>query len=190
MNVNTFEDVVQYFVPKMARVCERRYRLYGLPYEDFKQEMYVYLYDKGQAKVRRWLASSPQQNFRIYRSLLDQGLAYGEREKAERVGYHVDDVFWYTPNMISAIMPLVLDDTFTEDSGKIGELVVSVIDVRRVLTDDERDFFLEHNDAHPMWEDTVQRLIGRLGGDRPYVGRRRVMTNAHSQAITKEADHG
>jgi hypothetical protein len=148
--------------------------------------MRVWIYGEGREKVERWLANEPQQTTRIYRSLLDEGLAYAEREKAERVGYSVGDVYWYTPTIIERVMPDVLNPDFTEEAGHIGELTTIVVDIRRVMTPTLYEFFQQSDSADPDWHGQVQHLINLLGSaDRPR--RRRAKSNAQAQAETSEA---
>ena len=182
----TFDQVAATFTRKAAVYVANRYRNYGVEFDDVQQELFVWLYDRGKKKVERWLANEPQQTTRIYRSLLDQGIRYAEREKAAKVGYSADDVYWYTPGTITGLMPLVLDDTFVQENGHVGELITMVVDIRRVMTPEDRDYFLFADEEWADWADRVQVLINRLGGNRPHVGRRRVMSNAQSIAITRD----
>lgn len=183
----TFEHISTLFVRKAANYTGHRYRLYGVEADDVAQEIYVWLYGDGKAKVERWLEGSPQQTTRIYRSMLDKALQYAEQEKAVKVGYRPDDVFWYTASSVEGLMPLVLDATFVQEHGVIGELITMVVDIRRVMNEYDTEFFMQNDDSHPMWADHLRMIVDKLGGNRPYVGRRRAMSNAHSQAITSEA---
>lgn len=183
----TFEDVIASMIPKAAYICFKRYRRFQLPAEDFRSEMYVWVYGDGNAKVLRYLDNG--QNFRLYRSLVDKGCEWGEREKAHTVGYSVDDVFWFTPRMVEGLMPLVLDDTFTQEDYRLGELATAVVDIRRVLRPADRLFFLENDNDSPLWGDAVARVINALGGRSPFQ-RRRVMSNAQAQAITRDTVDG
>lgn len=186
-DVYTFEQISSLFVRKAAGYTAHRYRLYGLEADEIAQEIYVWLYGKGKAKVERWLENEPQQTTRIYRSMLDKALGFAEREKAAKVGYHPDDVYWYTVSSVEGLMPLVLDDTYTQENGHVGELLTMVVDIRRVMTFDDLDYFIKHDESDADYRDQLQVLVNRLGGDRPYVGRRRVMSNAQAQAITTGA---
>lgn len=198
----TFADISAAFVRKAANYVGWRYRHYGVEADDVAQELYVWLYsESGQKKVERWLENEPQQTTRIYRTLLDRGLGYAEREKAVRVGYEVDDVTWYTPNMIEALLPLALDEDYAggldqqkAPGGSHGrkaphegaDLLAMTLDVRGAA---ERSglfgYFLDADSEDADWADNVLTLINFLGGERPYIGRRRVMSNAQSQAITR-----
>jgi hypothetical protein len=209
-HVYVWAEIEKAFVQKAARYCARRYRHYGVEADDVAQEMLAWLYGKGEKKVVNWLSKTPQQTTRIYRSLLDEGLTYGEAEKAERVGYHPDDTLWYTPKMIEAVMPLVLDTTYDglsglaeENSGTGGkakkpsaegnDLMTTVVDVRRALKKCPAWValvFLQSVPDGAGWEDAVQALINVLGGEGPSVGRRRAISNAHAGVITQQGEQG
>lgn len=182
----TFEQIAATFTRKAAVYVANRYRNYGVEADDAQQEIFLWLYGKGTAKVERWLANEPQQTTRIYRSMIDQAVRYAEGEKAARVGYKVDDVYWYTPSSIEGLMPLVLDDTYVQENGHVGELITMVVDIRRVMQPDDYEFFTQNDESDVRWTDRVQTLVNRLGGDRPSIGRRRVISNAQAQAITRE----
>jgi hypothetical protein len=183
----TFDVVSGPWVQRVAGYTSARYRHYQVDPEDVTQEIYAWLYGKGSAKVERWLANDPQQTTRVYRSLLDVALGYAENEKAMKVGYKPDDVWWYTASSVEGLMPLVLDPTFTEKDGHVGELLTSVVDIRRVMYADDIDYFTNSDDTAVDWADRIQDLVNRLGGNRPYVGRRKALSNATAIAITTGA---
>ena len=198
----TWTEVEKAFTVKAARNVTRRYAPYGVTFDDAQQEILVWLYGKGKAKVERWLANEPQQTTRIFRSMIDAAAQYGEREKATRCGYDVEDVEWYTPRMIEGLMPLALDPTFDGTPAKQGdghrtsggglisqgnEALVAVLDIRRALKACPSwvtEMFQLHEPGAAGWDDAVYAVINRLGGDLGRVGRRRVLSNAHAQHIT------
>ena len=182
----TLDAIAARYVFKAAGYLHRRYRMWRIDADDVASEMRVWIYGEGRERVERWLENDPQQTTRIYRSLLDVGLKFCENEKAEKVGYAVSDVYWYTPNSIEKAMPLVLNPDWTEDGGAIGELATIVVDIRRVMTPAHYEFFTYADSADPDWHGHVQDLLNRLGSlDRPR--RRRAMSNAQSIAVTGEA---
>jgi hypothetical protein len=62
-----------------------------------------------------------------------------------------------------------------------------VIDIRRVIgTGELYDYFMQHSETDPAWDDNVQTVIDKLGGDRPTIGRRRAISNAKAIAITSQ----
>lgn len=186
-------DDIHGFVVKAAAYVAYRYRTYRIEQDDIQQEIYVWVYGDGKAKIERWLESDPQQTTRIYRSMLDQGLRYAENEKAAVAGYKPDDVWWYTPAGVEGILPLALDRSFTQANGHVGELITMVIDIRKALdTTDLFGYFTEHlgekeDDRHEDWRVNLQLVIDHLGGERPAVGRRRRLSNAQAQAVTAGA---
>lgn len=204
----SFEDVATRFVRKAANYTAHRYRLYNVEAEDVQQELFVWLFGEGRSRVERWLANDPQQTTRIYRSLLDRALGYAEKEKAIKCGYEVDDITWYTPSMVEALLPLAMDSTYSGLQGKVGEaetsgrrsgkapneggdLLAGVMDIRRAVDscpDWVGDTFLHHEPGAVGWDEAVQTVINYLGGERPYLGRRRPMSNAQAQAITREQE--
>ena len=200
----SFDEISVSFVSKAATYASRRYRRWGVEREDFAQEIFVWLYTPANtARVNQWLDREPQRLTRIYRSLLDVAIRYGEKEKAAHCGYAPDDILWWTPAMVEATLPLALDATFDgitsaapedNDGGKHkkapdegGNLLASVVDVRQALALSPRWVreVLDHDDGYPGWDDAVLHLINQLGGSRlPVVGRRRVITNATAQHRT------
>jgi hypothetical protein len=179
----TYEEIVKVYSQKVARYVVRRYHTYGVELDDVQQEIELWLF-LNEEKVRRWLDNEPQQTTRIYRSMLDAATKYAEREKAQKVGYSVVDVYWYTHNNITNLMPHVLNPDFTEENGRIGELITMVLDVRRVLTPDLIEWFHHHDSEDRLWRSQVGEVIARLNDQKP--ARRRVLSNAHAQHITGE----
>lgn len=184
----TWDDLPGY-VAKASSYVAYRYRRYGVEQSDAAQEMWLWLYmEDNRKRVLKWLSNEPQQTTRIYRSVLDAGLKYAENEKAAVAGYKPDDVWWYTTNGIEVLLPLALDRTFTQDNGRLGEQITAVIDVRKALDDTHLfDWFLDHEDDHEDYRVNLQLVLDYLGGERPLVGRRKVMSNAQSQSITSAA---
>jgi hypothetical protein len=193
----TFDEISVSFVSKAATYAGRRYRRWEVEREDFAQEIFVWLYTPANtARVNQWLDREPQRLTRIYRSLLDVAIRYGEKEKAAHCGYAPDDILWWTPAMVEATLPLALDATFDgitsaapedNDGGKHnkppdegGNLLASVVDVRQALALSPRWVreVLDHGEvlnrdnawnsanAYPGWDDAVLHLVNQLGGSR------------------------
>lgn len=196
--VYTFEDVAKAFTTKAAGYIARRYRNYSVDFDDALQECSLWLYTH-EKKVRNWLSKSPQQTTRIYMEILQAGLRYAEQEKAAVAGYDVEDVMWYTPTLVEGLLPLALDETYVgasedgDDSRKRkprqpdqgGDGLALVMDIRRAIKSEKlTEFFYHHDSTHPLWEMHIQRLVDRLGGNSPYVGRRKPLANSQAIAIT------
>ncbi len=189
MNHYTFDDMPG-FVAKAASYVAHRYRPYGVESDDVSQEIYAWLYGKGRKRVERWLETEDdkaQQTTRIYLSMLAVGRVYAEKEKAARAGYKAEDVWWYTPASLEALIPLALDASFTQSNGQLGELTATVLDIRKAVQECGLwAFFADSTDEHPDYRSNILVVLDKLGGERPVIGRRRVMTNAHAQAVVSE----
>jgi hypothetical protein len=196
--IYTLEDISTVFVQKAAGYAAYRYRHYGVTREDASQEALLWLYAR-EDKVNRWLAKSPQQTTRIYMDMLSAVLRYAEREKAAKAGYDSQDVMWYTVPLVEGLLPLALDDTYTgqsssdDESGKRkprqpnegGDGLALVMDIRRALKGMKlTEFFYHHDSSHPLWDAKLEQLVDYLGGNSPFVGRRRPMSNAQAQFLT------
>lgn len=182
----SYENVTTSFLYKAANYTAGRYRHYGVTVDDCAQEVYLWLAGDGEARVLRWLASSPQQTTRIYMTFLDRMKRYAEKEKAHRAGYHPDDVKWYTTGLIETILPLALEDA-DEDLQIDGDFLVMVIDVRKAIEALHLVEYFRHNDNRaPGWDENTQRVVDYLGGNRSYIGRRSVISNSTAMAITAD----
>ena len=195
----TYSDM-ELFVTRAANWTARRYGQYGVEADDVAQEIRIWLIRGGEKKVRKWLRSSPQQTTRIYLSMLDIARGYAEREKAEQSGYHVEDVTWYSIPLITDLLTYAFDPTFTGEASESEQttytksrkppqegnnLLVMVIDIRSAL---DRcapwvRAALRRNQNEP---EALQILLQELGGSRPYIGQRHVISNAHAQYLTKD----
>lgn len=188
---------------KAAGLVSKRYHGYVL-FEDLTNEVYVWLYEH-RGKVRKWLSSSPQQTTRIFRSFYDAARGYAEQEKALKAGYDVEDIAWYSPQLIEGLLPLALDPDFYPESvnereteapssnrrppSEGGELMTMVIDIRRALDGTGlTDWFLDHDSSSDVWDARIEQLVDHLGGMRPYVGRRKVLSNSAAQAVTRQQE--
>lgn len=191
------------FAKRAAASVMRRYANY-IEYEVLLQEGYVWLL-ANQEKVEGWLAASPQRTTRLFHSLRDYMIALAEQEKAARCGYDPEDVAWYSATLVEGLLPLALDDTFTPEqinesdgegkrskpANEGGDLLAMVLDIRRALKGTNTIlFFLDSVAGDPMWESRIEQLVDYLGGQRPYTGRRRSLTNRAAQAITGQQEAG
>lgn len=78
--------------------------------DDIKQVLYEWFL-KHPNKLDTWeaLGTNSAKNL-IFRSLRNQALDYCQAWKAKSLGYEVDDLFYYTPEMIENLLPAVLLD--------------------------------------------------------------------------------
>lgn len=211
-DVYLYEDVETTFLQQAARYVHARYRKYGVTLDDCTQEIWCWLSSKkGQTNVKRWLANDPQQTTRIRRSMTDVAIAMAEKEKAAVAGYDTEDVQWYSPSMVKALLPLALDVTY---DGQVGpdwenptgktpgrskanpahgnEILASVVDIRRALSslDVWVTAAVARGPDYAMYDSAVEAVVGWLGGPSPYVGSRKAMTNSAAQAITRGDSDG
>lgn len=199
-----FSDVEQ-LARKAAGSVSRRYRRWGTDFDTALSDIHLWMYTpRNQAKINRWLANTPQQTARIYWSLVSAAQVPAEKLKAERVGYEVDDVVWYSPHTVRSLLPLVADPTYdgmtdpdrerTEDLNEKqrkqpvnyregGNTLAQVVDIRRAISRLPRWVALAVEEGTDT-ESAVEAITQRLGGLTPHVGRRRVMSNAQAQALT------
>ena len=200
----TFEDVATSFAGQAARAVFTRYARWGVTLDDCLSEIHLYLYGKGKRNVDRWLANDPQQTTRINREFYAAAQSFAEKAKAEAVGYDVDDVLWYSPSLVEALMPLALDPTFTGEINiqkhpdeyqpktkpnhkEGGDLLAMVLDVRRAI-DALPEIELDLRTSNPddsIYQSGLMGVVNYLGGPTPFVGRRRVLSNAEAQAVTR-----
>lgn len=180
----TWDDLERAFIPKAANWAANRYRHYGVTYADVTGELYVWLYGKGKQRVERWLGNEPQQTTRIYTSLLDVAKGYAEAEKAAYLGYAIEDVTWYTPAIVEALLPYAKNPNWTGEAEQAevksrnpkplherGDFLAMVMDVRRALSTCGSD---------------VNAIVDYLGERRPNsIGSRKAMSNAQARAITE-----
>lgn len=204
----TYEDVETKYVEFVARKVYSQYWRYLVTHDDLRQEIFVYLYsEKGQKDVNRWLNHDPQQTSRIRFTFQDKAKAYAERLKAQKLGYDIDDIHWYSTNQILALMPLALDQDYDgtgpldyeragnsaeqprtkKDPALTGDIQAMVMDVRCAITALDNWVELSLVTSEPgesLYDSAVEAVVQYLGGPRPFTGRRKVTTNSAAQAKT------
>jgi hypothetical protein len=184
----TFEEI-HIFVAKAARLLGHRYSRWGVDADDVNQELWLWVLSH-ETRIRKWLASEPQQTTRIFRSLYDYGSKYAEKEKAQRLGYHQDDVQWYTPSLVESLLPFALEGEWNGLVAEHGEakqnwdLITMVQDVRKAMDKTHTYHTLRNlNPGDGAYEDAVRAVVDALGGTRSYTGRRKVISNSTAQHI-------
>jgi hypothetical protein len=206
----TFEDVITKMVSPAGYYVAGHYKRYLVTPDDCKQEIYLWAYsDTGKRWIEKRLERDPQQTTRIRYKLRSVAKSYAEKMKAEKVGYSVDDIHWYSTTQIVALLPLALDDTFDGfglpdyDSEKpksdsprtkrnlaeTGDLTVMVLDIRRALKTLDAwvlDAVILHQQGESPYDAAVTEILHHLGGPKEYVGKRRSINNAQAQARTGE----
>lgn len=180
----TFDQVVSDFAPAVAHRTARSFHHY-VDYDDVLQELYAWIYDRGMLKIERWLEREEQQLARLHFALLDVARDFAQKERARKAGYEPEDDYFYTAATIDLLMPLVDNPNFTgqekpdgEGNGargskppqEGGDLLAMVIDVRAAIRKVGR---------------SPEHIVEWLGGRRPQVGRRKVMSNSAARAVTE-----
>lgn len=77
--------------------------------DDILQEMYVW-WCQHPRKAARYLDDTEYGEKKLSRALRNAGLAYCHKEKARRVGYEVDDLFFYSLGLLRELLPAVYDE--------------------------------------------------------------------------------
>lgn len=95
-----------YIVINVASEYNRKFSMVEV--EDIKQSLYEWFIDHPN-KLTEWeaIGHKDAKNL-LYRSLRNQALDYCQRWKAKTVGYEKDDLFYYEPELVEALLPAVL----------------------------------------------------------------------------------
>lgn len=110
-----------YIVTSVSSEYSRRYDMCEL--NDIKQCLYIWFL-KHPNKLDNWeaIGEKDAKNL-IYRSLRNEALDYCQRWKAKSLGYEVQDLFYYTPEMIENMLPTVL----RKDSSELPVVTLGTI---------------------------------------------------------------
>jgi RNA polymerase sigma factor (sigma-70 family) len=98
-------------VSYIANDYSKRYKM--LDIDDIKQELWVWFITHTN-KLNEWETnhSDKDRNKLINRSLRNAAQKYCTREKAKVVGYEVQDLFYYEPQIIEEFLPYILTDSY------------------------------------------------------------------------------
>lgn len=101
-------------VSSVARQLRAKYRGF-VEYQDVQQELYIW-YLKKHRTVDGWREKYEDKSVGrlILKSLRNCGETYCRREKATRLGYELDDEFFYTIPMVTEMLQLYFDPTWME----------------------------------------------------------------------------
>lgn len=200
----TFDETEQ-LARKAAGQVARSYGRHGTDYDTALSDIHEWMYTpRHRDKIGRWLASSPQQTSRIYWSFISAAQKPAERRKAEMHGYDVDDIDWYTPQLVKSLLPLALNPNYdgmatpdregkvdlnekaakrTPNYAETGDTLAQVMDIRRAIAG-LPSWVVVGVSTDEISASSVEAIVQYLGGPRPFVGRRRVVSNATAQAMT------
>lgn len=193
---------------RTARVARNLHRRFDMvPSEDIQQELWCWILTHTD-KLDEW--ESTDQLGKLGKALWHAGLNYCQKEKADIVGYKVDDNYYYTLNQIEHMLSELFStiDVYDEQSRHGLRDNDAMLDVMLVFVDlPETDRHLLYNlltsseaapcaalaEVYGMTEDAfnsrkrriIKRLQRELGGERP-TEHRKVMSNASAQVLTRK----
>ena len=106
----------------MLRIASEYHRKYPMvEVDDFQQEMYLWFVTHPK-KFKEWIGMDEKDATKlIARSLRNQCLKYGEREKARAAGYATSDVHYYDPAIVEAFLPTIIAESY-EMPAKLKDL--------------------------------------------------------------------
>lgn len=149
--------------------------------EDIRQSLYEWFVTHPN-KLTEWekLGEKDAKNL-IYRSLRNKALDYCQRWKAKSLGYVVDDLYYYTPEVIETFLPSVLKHEYGL-MGKLvtnrvggrpsapsegGNLMVMMLEIDnaywKLSKDDRHILFMRHADSMDFKE--IANLLGLASDD-------------------------
>ncbi len=99
-----------YIVDSVALEYHKKFDMVEI--QDIRQSLWLWFAEHPN-KLKEWEAKGERdaKNL-IYRSLRNQAIDYCQRWKAKSVGYDVNDVFYYAPDVVESILPAVLRQEF------------------------------------------------------------------------------
>lgn len=182
-------EILKGIVQRVAANISTRYGDYANRH-DAASEMWVWLSHYGRA-AEMVEALNGGDDTVVSATLWNVGRRYAEREKAHRVGYEPQDQAYYTEDRIQELLPYAQDESW---DGLYTPLVEKDPTMPRGKnpTGDGADFLAQVLDIRRAaarvngWD--IGRLLNELGGERPFVGRRRVLSNREALVVTKHQD--
>ena len=111
-----------YIVDTVALEYSRKFDMVEI--EDLRQALWLW-FSEHPNKLKEWEAKGEKdaKNL-IYRSLRNQALDYCQKWKAKSVGYEVDDLYYYAPEIVEALLPSVLRNEYNSahklNLGRVG----------------------------------------------------------------------
>ncbi len=111
-----------YVVDTVALEYSRKFDMVEI--EDLRQALWLW-FSEHPNKLKEWEAKGEKdaKNL-IYRSLRNQALDYCQKWKAKSIGYEVDDLYYYAPEIIEALLPSVLRNEYNSahklNLGRVG----------------------------------------------------------------------
>lgn len=167
-------DYIEKIIPTAAADVHAIYHRWTTEAE-VAREMWWYAGGRGHQLLTRHAGDTD----RLTAALRDAGREYGEQAKAYHSGYSVDDVAWYTTAGLARLISSALNPHFDGQAAdgdgegrgaglanERGNLLASVVDARVALEGEGFDEGSYDRSAEGS-EGRLQRLVDKLGGDRP-----------------------
>jgi len=106
----------------MIRIASDYHKKYPMvDIDDFQQEMYLWFVSHPR-KFKEWTTLEQKDSDKlIAKSLRNQCLKFGEREKARSQGYDLSDLYYYDISVVEAFMPSIITESY-EMPAKIKDL--------------------------------------------------------------------
>lgn len=106
----------------MLRIASDYHKKYPMvETDDFQQEMYLWFVSHPR-KFKEWTTLEQKDSDKlIAKSLRNQCLKFGEREKARSQGYDLSDLYYYDISVVEAFMPSIITESY-EMPAKIKDL--------------------------------------------------------------------
>lgn len=103
----TVQDVAR----AQASLAVRKYAAFGVEQADMEQEAMLWCFEHPK-KLLQWLEDEPDKWPRLLsRTLKNELYDYGEKCKAEVLGYHVDDLVYYSKKQLGPLLEAVLNES-------------------------------------------------------------------------------
>lgn len=190
MSEMTLDSAVEH----VSRSAYRSYSTY-VDYEDVESEVRLYSLERGE-KLQGALGRGD--SFKVVRALWGAARRYCEAEKAQQLGYHPDDVHYYTASTVYEALPVALDAGWdgllgaSEDDGSrlktptfaSGTYLATVFDIRAALDQTGMKGSVGSFDPDTIaGKARLELLVDSLNTP---TTRRPVMTNQQATALTSQ----
>lgn len=110
-------------VAQTANEFARRYGKYGLDRDDLIQQQWMWVADHPR-QIQRWLDEEPEHwDRKLARALRNELHDYGEKVKADAVGYSIEDLQWYSKKMLGPLLTAMFNPTawiYPEKGEEVG----------------------------------------------------------------------
>lgn len=136
--------IISPWIDQSAAAAARAYSTW-ISFSDVRQQLWLWAV-KNEARVSEYL--DHEEGERIIRSILNQeARSYALKERAVSTGYSPEDLAWYTPRQIKAVLPDVFDhedwQSFQQSRGDgrgskpieaTGDKLTTIMDVKSALS--------------------------------------------------------